>query len=722
MPRQFGQKVVNQFVKGLITEATGMNFPEDAAIESWNCRFNEKGIVSRRLGYSFENNDINVLESGGTFSFGVVRSFIWRGVAENGDLNFLVVQTGNSLSFFKPDVSGFFSTGLKSFSINLRDYRASGATGNIQNYLASLDYGNGKLFVNHPLCEPIYVKYDLDTDTISVTQYEILIRDFKGLVESPVVEYDLRPDSLSTKHKYNLYNQGWYPRKVDCAGGLYNPLDYWDLYKSFADNKYPSNADIWWIYKNINDELSYGAFNKHKLGNTPAPKGYYIDNAFYFDRSNVSGIPGFAVETSSGSRPSCVAFFAGRIWYAGVNTEDYSGNIYYTQIIERDEQIGRCHQLNDPTSEEASDLLDTDGGVVKITGISKATLLLVVRNSLFIFAENGIWAISGGAGAGAGFTATDFKVEKVSDNGLHQLNSLVNANGVPLWWNKDGIWTLKASEFNYEAVNLSNTTIKSFFLKEIPEQSRIDAQGAYNSISNTIQWVFKSTAGTGFVNRYKYDRILELNLTSGAFYPMKWSVSDFCISGIFPTDHVSGTLPSSEIVTTIAGVTITDSALLDITIDTSSSGSISNAPYFKYPSVNDNILSFIQEADTSYTDVATLYAGVGKAIDSYFITGAKISGSGDKRFNPEYITVFANTGTGYSCKIQGRWDWTNISSTGKWSVKQEVYSTRVGRDVSRRRLLMRGTGPALQLKFESVAGKGFEIIGWTTLESVDVLP
>ena len=108
---------------------------------------------------------------------------------------------------------------------------------------------------------------------------------------------------------------------------------------------------------------------------------------------------------------------------------------------------------------------------------------------------------------------------------------------------------------------------------------------------------------------------------------------------------------------------------------------------------------------------------------SDFLSGAKIRGEGHRSGNMEYITVFGNTVEDGSAYLRGRWDWSNSSASGKWSTEQQVYSSkRDYRDVSRKRLLMRGSGPALQLYFRSESGKPFDLIGWTTFEGVDAVP
>lgn len=126
--------------------------------------------------------------------------------------------------------------------------------------------------------------------------------------------------------------------------------------------------------------------------------------------------------------------------------------------------------------------------------------------------------------------------------------------------------------------------------------------------------------------------------------------------------------------------------------------------------------AFYEESKTSYTD----FSSPTLDYSSYFVTGPKINGEGQRSTQVEYITVFANDVPYGSFYVRGRWDWAEDSSTGKWSTEQQGYSkNRDLRKVSRKRLLLRGSGPALQLQFRSQSGKPFEILGWSQTDSVD---
>ena len=580
MPRNVGTTVENQFIQGLITEATGLNFPEKAVAECWNVRFEKTGNITRRLGYAYED-DITEIPGGGATALGVCKSYLWRAVGTDGSKTFLVIQSGQYLSFYEPDSNGNFSGGVKSFQIDLGSYKTPVAGLSVAEAEAGISSGNGRLFVNHPYCEPIYVEYESDADDITVIQYEIRIRDMEGVDDG--LEPGERPGSLSNLHKYNLYNQGWDQGTVNWGfNESGTPIAVWKI----ALGKYPSNSDVWWYGKGVNKEGKEGLqLNTIKLVSKAtgfAPKGHYVYNAFSMDRSSKSGISGIPSKSSEGLRPNTVAFYAGRVWYAGVAHPDYQGKVYYTQIIESDTQIGACYQANDPTSEQLSDLLDTDGGEIKVTGMGKVTTILEFGNSLLIFANNGIWSISGSGAEGTGFVATNFSIKKISNIGTEAGNSFVDVEGTPVWWNYDGIWTFSPDS---GVQSLTNNTIKTFLQNEVPGVNRRYVQGAYNPLQQTIQWMWKSEVPTDIPDAYRYDRILEFNVETKAFYPFKWNGPDQYFSTIFCATDITSTSLAEDIVTDSIGDTVTDSTAAAVTANIVENVSYTSAKY-KYFATN----------------------------------------------------------------------------------------------------------------------------------------
>ncbi len=227
-----------------------------------------------------------------------------------------------------------------------------------------------------------------------------------------------------------------------------SPITRWKTDTGF----YPANSMSWWVFKRPvvldNDSAARNYLEvfdtdiRYQItdGNTPAPKGHYILEAFNQDRTAASEITGLNIITSGRERPSVVAFFAGRVFYGGVHSNKFGANIYFSQIIENVNQAGRCYQSADPTDEDVPDLLPSDGGVIVIPEAAEVVRLFPKGDSLFVFAVNGIWQITGSEGIG--FKANDYSINKVTDTPALTPLSFVSVDGNPVWWNRSGIWTL----------------------------------------------------------------------------------------------------------------------------------------------------------------------------------------------------------------------------------------------------------------------------------------
>lgn len=738
MARQAGTILQRKFSRGLITEASDISFPDDACSETWDCIFDPKNVVYRRQGFDYENN---YLTSAELTTLGVKREYIWKYAGSSGTALLVVIQEGEFISFYIPDTTGNISRNRKSFSINLMTYKAGNASKNqIQQASAEFASGKGRLFIAHPKCEPVYVVYDEVRDTITVSRYEILIRDTAGIIETNV-ETDARPVTLTNNHKYNLYNQGWYI-KVKCgtgneggnldSEGVKNVLVFWDEKRS----DFPANSDIWYLYKDSRSQFNKDRIDSRAVGNSPAPKGHYIDNAFFFDRSAVSkttntlingdvvtsSIAGLTVETSNNQRPSAVAFYAGRVWYGGVNNYNYTGKLYYTQIIEEDSQIGKCYQRNDPTSEDLSDLLATDGGVVDILEANNIIKLVPVQNNLLVFCTNGIWLVSGSQGTG--FIATDYSIEKISSIAILSSYSFVIVEGMPMWFTNDGVYALTRNEQGgFVVQNLTESTIKTFY-QNIISSNLYFAKGAYSPQEKVVQWLYKSDSAGSFEENFEYDRILNFDVRGGVFYPWTVSLDDDTpkMQGILALDTV-GAFTEDAIVLADNGDTVITLAS-DVVIVPGVLTGADLAPKFHYLVTGrlsgfNNHKTFAQENNGQHYDWQTEFDTT-YSYSSYFNTGAQVHAEGNKSFNNEYITVFSQFVSNGGFYVQGRWDFANSGNTGKYSNKQEGYSTRRWfRDVSRKRLLIRGMGPALKLVFSSRDNKPFYILGWTSWETAD---
>src|SRR6266704_3027056 len=97
MAQQTSTFVENNFTKGFITEATGLNFPENAATDTDNCQYTLIGDVNRRLGIDFEEN-FQTIELDRVNN--ALSSYVWGNAGGSGSTKLLVTQVGAVINFY----------------------------------------------------------------------------------------------------------------------------------------------------------------------------------------------------------------------------------------------------------------------------------------------------------------------------------------------------------------------------------------------------------------------------------------------------------------------------------------------------------------------------------------------------------------------------------------------------------------------------------------------
>lgn len=720
MPQQNNASVTNNFVGGLKTEATALNFPENACFKVENCIFDLLGTVSRRRGFNAELG----ATAYGQSTFGalppgnVVVGYMWRNVLGDGNVNVYVVQVGDSITFFNIRDDQAASSQLVPGSFSLTGFQISG-TPPIQNAEAQFTDGNGFLFITHPYCDPIAVSFA--TGTMLPFRILINIRDFDGVTDTVPVNQRMTFSDYTAQipplHLYNLMNQGW----TDGAHGDATQTDLIDIFATLqgtiAKSIVPSNSDVWQTFKGTTGTFAPTAASLTNIntGSTQAPNGHAVLNAFDQDRDvwiaqNLPpGSPANLPKVVTAQRPSTSAFYAGRVFYAGVADSQYIGNIYFSQIIDSVQindaiiQIGSCFQQNDPTSDTLFDLLPTDGGVIKIANAGTIYKLFAIQNGLLVFASNGIWLISGNQGIG--FTAVDYSVNKISAVRCISGSSFVDVQGLPLFWGQEGIYSVQPGK---EAVpygvgggltvtSLTDHTIRSFF-QSIPQPNRAFVRGSYNPGDFTVSWIFREAIATTFPNdNYSYDSVLNFNTLSGAFYP--WTI---------------GSSNSTQIRT----IFVMDKGVVLDGEDNTSVDYINK--YFisfvdpSNPSTTSYTMADVQ--DNSYVD----WNFVGH-IDytSFFTTGYRLGGQAWRKFQSGYVYVYSDNFSNTSYSIQGLWNFAGDPNSGKWSGPQIVTNMNNKYDILYKRHRIRGIGNALQLKITSLPGQPFVIIGWAIWEQIN---
>ena len=102
MPRSPAHLEINSFVKGLVTEASPLTFPDNASLDEDNMVLNIDGSRDRRLGIDYEQDyaiktSSQPIPATRDMKFG---TFNWENVGGDAEKEFAVVQIGNRLSFF----------------------------------------------------------------------------------------------------------------------------------------------------------------------------------------------------------------------------------------------------------------------------------------------------------------------------------------------------------------------------------------------------------------------------------------------------------------------------------------------------------------------------------------------------------------------------------------------------------------------------------------------
>jgi hypothetical protein len=686
MARSSQVLVENNFTRGLVTEATAMAFPENAVVDIDNCDISQRGVVTRRYGIDYETDKTITAMSTITSNVGAITEFNWGTVGETGTVNFVVQQIANKLVFFLEDDTGI-SPNIKSYTVDMLTYKVAGwADSDVYTTACSMSSGAGYLFVTNPFCEPITIEYNYDTDTITVATLDLSVRDFEGVDDSLGV--DERPTTLTALHKYNLYNQGWYATDIDAAGApTIQVLDRWDAVR--AD--YPANSDVWWLLKNASGEFE-PVWRQKAITTSEAPKGHYIFSAFDIDRASVIAT---TTNTETIYRPSCVEFFAGRAFFSGVNDKKYGSNIYFSQIITKLSDAGKCYQNADPTDENLFDIVDSDGGVIVIAAAGRINRLVSFNAGLLVLADNGIWAISGSDNGP--FTPTNYSVTKVSEIGVTGTMTTTTVEGVPVWISDEGIYTLKVSEISRlpEVVSLTKDTIQTAF-NDIPLTNLPYMKPCYNSIEKRIIWLYRSVAWTTEAEKYQYDKVLVLDRVSGAFYKHTLTTS--------LSPKVSGVI-------SINGVDVSGKVTKVFKFFTT--GLIGTAAVSAF--------TYSQFIDTDHIDWYT-FNTTGVATSSYFITGYRVRGELLKKFQSNYLVVITSDAEDGSCLVQGLWDYTNTTGNGRYTSSQEVYRPDSTYNYHRCKLKIRGNGYSLQFKFRSNGNAPFTLIGWSTFETGNNVP
>lgn len=560
----------NSFVKGLVTEASPLTYPEDASLSEENFVLNKDGSRQRRLGMDYET-DYVIVDSGEDLSTSslAISSFAWDNVASRGDLSFTGVQLGNDLYFYKSSDGTISDKPVNSGNpITL--------TGDSTVVISSASL-YGRLIVVNQTQNIHVLEYDEDNDYIATFTRSLRCRDLWG-VQQEIDPYARLDGSvaLPLAVRYNLHNQGW-PTKFntrifptvtqqDPIGGYKTVTGQWpatsDMFQfgldgnngnwfdpEFTENftagtvEPPKGATIVDPFNLGQSRLDFWEYEKKE---NISAGNYYITGTYNITQNesafNLSDGTGFGTLTPFGTMVklygsegigdelvqggiSSVSAYGGRLFYT-VNITGVEGQtskspnlgtvVFYSQVGDSIDSLGKCYSFNDPTAKDFNQPLDTDGGFVTIPEAGRIFKTEPMGNSLFVFASGGVWEIHGGEST---FSATNQSLSKTSSVGAVNRDAVISAEGTLAYWADGGIYAIGQNEVTLRgtATDITQTTIQSFY-DAISEASKERAVGIYDSNSRQLRWLYRSST---LDSVYFYDTELIYDLNLQAFYVNK---------------------------------------------------------------------------------------------------------------------------------------------------------------------------------------------------------
>lgn len=568
--------------------------------------------------------------------------------------------------------------------------------------------------------------------TYSLTGANLSLTTASGLVYETYWDdnTDVRPATSTTatlNYTYDLANQGWYSpgtyRAASGGTGRTKPIDVYITSWSRTDR--PSRNKPWWVslsgpYLIEDNYLSFSS------GKTLAPNGYYILDFFNKDRSAASGLDDDGDDLPVIVEPerfSTTTAYAGRVWYAGIDSSTNGSKILFSQVITSKNTLGKCYQEADPTARDTAGLVDSDGGYIVIPDISDIKALYPSGSVLYVLASNGVWVIGG---VDQVFKATEYYVSRVSNFGIIDRRTLIDVSGTPVYWGVSGIFAISA-ENNTPAVQNISEPIKTLY-DSISNNTKRLTSSVFDRLNNRIYWMYPSETETV---EHKKNKILILDMSLQAYIP--WEVKDTTGTTPYILDafFLSGLGSSPVDFNVLVGADQVVDASSNTVIQTiTSSGSTQTEVKFIVKTTG-GYMTFAEFKDRDFLDWDSA------DYSSYAETGYDFMGSATLKKNTPYITTylkrteenFVVSGNGYEsdypsgCLLTTKWDLSGDSS--RWSTPSQIYrivnyptvdpddlTFTYPYDTIVARTKIRGKGRVMRMRFESETGKDFYLIGW----------
>jgi hypothetical protein len=258
----------------------------------------------------------------------VVTTGIWKNVAGVAQKEYLVIQVGSKLYFYRKTSSPLSAGeiidtspgpgGGSGIFIDLTSHEFTGglSTAEFKCQFSSL---NGVLIVSSPAINTIYIE-ELSSEVVSSREIEFRVRDFEFQSDRQLLFDPVDSSTVTAERNTTLQILVGLDTKGSAALSSYIS----------AEGEYPALNLPWYSGKDSNGNFSVSEWNQIYSGTTLTSNGHFILNFFAKNRDVVSGISGVGREVEN-SRFKTVEAFAGRMFYAGLDSQKNSGVILFSK-------------------------------------------------------------------------------------------------------------------------------------------------------------------------------------------------------------------------------------------------------------------------------------------------------------------------------------------------------------------------------------------------------
>ena len=458
-----------------------------------------------------------------------------------------------------------------------------------------------------------------------------------------------------------------------------------------------------WNYNGDYTTVTVPDSDTFTINGVPEPFGFdswddqYESKGFLVDEADT--LQNNTDNYSTEERPTAVAWFAGRAWYAGTRYTKLADRIWFSKLIRYDtnDDYGICYQQNDPTNEIFNALLPDDGGTIVISDLGKVLRMVPYNGSLLVFSDEGVWEISGSRGV---FTADNYNVRKVSDFECSSPESVVIAESTLMYTGPKGIFMIRPDEQTgiLYARSMIEGTIQSAW-NDVPRVKQDRVFSVYDDAQKEVYFLYSTDA----TNAYAHDlnEALVFNIRLNCWYKL--------------------TFPSAAANYIMSAVPINSNDQSD---------QYGKIKFFVQTGTGTvlEVCDFNQSDFQDFDDTEQ---------DTYFITAYDNLGSwAHFKHAPRVVTYMAKTETGFTggagvvgesaLKMQARWDWSDHINSGEFGSEIECYRrTRQylppdandafndGYPLVVARHKLRGKGRSLHLKFTAQPAKDAHLYGYS---------